>query len=152
GWAVRVEGGHLVSIGSGAVRWWTSPNPPPMPDQWRAAARTQRHALVMIVTPGLYDDADQIDTADANTALRHAAGTGRPVGGLPPVRGTLSGPPRPAWPPGRARPATAARVRAVDTAGGRLVDVWSGWSALAQHMPAEAVDPGRRGPPGASCP
>lgn len=90
GWAVRVDRGHLVSIGSGAVRWWTSPNPPPMPAQWRTAARAQRHALVMIVTPGVYDAADQIDVADANAALRQAAATGRLVGGLLPVRGTLS--------------------------------------------------------------
>jgi hypothetical protein len=90
GWAVRVDRGHLVSIGSGTVRWWTSPNPPPMPEQWRAAARAQRHALIIIVTPDVYDDADQIDTADANAALRHAAATDRLVGGLLPVRGTLS--------------------------------------------------------------
>jgi hypothetical protein len=90
GWAVRVDRGHLVSIGCGAVRWWTSPDPPPMPTQWRAAARAQRNALVMIVTPGVYDDVDQVDTADANAALRQAAATGRLVGGLLPVRGTLS--------------------------------------------------------------
>lgn len=90
GWAVRVDRGHLVSIGSGAVRWWTSPDPPPMPAQWRTAARAQRHVLVMIVTPDVYDDADQIDTADANAALRQAAATGRLVGGLLPIRGSLS--------------------------------------------------------------
>jgi hypothetical protein len=90
GWAVRVDRGHLVSIGSGAVRWWTSADPPPMPQQWRDAARAQRHALVMIVAPGVYEDQDQIDIADAHAALRQAAATGRLVGGLLPVRGTLS--------------------------------------------------------------
>jgi len=62
-----------------------------MPAPWRAAARAQRQALVMIVTPGVYDDdQEEIGTADANAALRHAAATGRLVGGLLPVRGSLS--------------------------------------------------------------
>ena len=90
GWTVRVDRGHLVSIGSSTVRWWTATEPTPMPQQWRATARTQRQALVMIVAPGVYEDRDEIDPADASAALRLAAATGRLLGGLLPVRGTLS--------------------------------------------------------------
>ncbi len=90
GWAVRVDRGRLVSIGSGAVRWWTSADPPLMPQAWCTAARARRHALVMVGVVGMCDDADQIGTAEANILLRRAADAGLLVGGLLPVRGTLS--------------------------------------------------------------
>lgn len=39
-----------------------------MREQWQVAARAQCHALVMIGILGVYDDAEQIGTADANAA------------------------------------------------------------------------------------
>jgi hypothetical protein len=94
GWQLRLDGGRLTSITrSGAGAWYRHHGGRPTPGVWRARAREQRAALLLVVPPGTLSP-DTAAGADAQedwrAALARAAAAGRVLGGVLPVRGTLS--------------------------------------------------------------
>lgn len=86
-WAVRVDRGALAQISKPGGPWWSSANPPELDDRWRQAARETRTCLVMVVTAAIPENGS---LAATRAALVTASDTGRLVGALVPVRGSMS--------------------------------------------------------------
>lgn len=86
-WAVRLERGALSQISKPGGSWWSSSNPPALDLRWRQAARATRTCLVMVVTTAIPENGG---LAAMRAALVTASETGRLVGALVPVRGSMS--------------------------------------------------------------
>ena len=87
-WQARLERGRLTAITrSGAGTWYEQAGGHPTPGEWRQAARRTRSVLLLVVPAGTIDpDADP----DGRASLARAAQAGNVLGGVVPVRGSLS--------------------------------------------------------------
>lgn len=92
GWQLRLNGGRLAAITrSGAGAWYRSEPGHPTPGMWRTRAREQRAALLLVVPPGTLGTGIVAGAEEERkAALARAAAAGRVLGGVLPVRGTLS--------------------------------------------------------------
>lgn len=87
-WQVRLERGRLTAITrSGAGSRYEQAGGHPTPGEWRQAARRTRSVLLLVVPAGTVDPTAD---PDGRASLARAGQAGNVLGGVVPVRGSLS--------------------------------------------------------------